>query len=161
MVADDAQAQADRNKLKKEAEWVGRQPQARQSKSKARIDAYQDLKQSSQRPERTQKAEIDNGGAVRMGLDVVKFKEAGLVVERTAKDGAAGGEMTLLNGFSYEFMRGERIGIVGRNGAGKTTFLNTLVGDQPLTAGECKVGETVRFGYYDQRGLETSESLKG
>ena len=88
-----------------------------------------------------------------MGLDVVEFKRAGLVVQRPAKDG--GGEMTLLKEFDYEFMRGERIGIVGRNGAGKTTFLKTLVGEQPLTSGECMVGETVRYGYYGQLGFHT------
>ena len=59
-------------------------------------------------------------------------------------------------------MRGERVGIVGRNGAGKTSFLRALVGETPLTAGVRSVGETVRFGYYDQRGLQTTgrEAMK-
>ena len=80
--------------------------------------------------------------------------------------GAAGGdgsaapggckELVLLDGFSYDFTKGERVVIIGRNGAGKTSFLRALVGDTPLSDGRRTVGETVRFGYYDQRGLQTT-----
>ena len=64
-----------------------------------------------------------------------------------------GGPLLLLDDLGYRLGRGERVGVVGRNGAGKTSFLRALVGEAPLTGGERRVGETVTFGYYDQRGL--------
>ena len=111
------------------------------------------------------------GGAKvrRLGEDVMKFSGAGLRVGDSgagppAEAGipAAGAEdlkeRVLLEDFSYEFARGERVGIVGKNGAGKSTFLRLMVGEMCLTQGERRVGETVVFGYYDQRGLEASSS---
>ena len=97
-----------------------------------------------------------------LGQKVVSFEGARLSVARSsppssnapskAQDGAP---LVLLDGLTYSFSKGERVGIVGRNGAGKTSFLRALVGEQPLTDGRRSVGETVRFGYYDQRGLQT------
>ena len=76
--------------------------------------------------------------------------------EATAEGDDNQGKLVLLDGLTYSFTKGERVGVVGRNGAGKTSFLRLLVGETPLSAGRRVVGETVRFGYYDQRGLEIS-----
>ena len=73
-----------------------------------------------------------------------------------AAAGDENGKLVLLDGLSYSFTKGERVGIVGRNGAGKTSFLRAFVGEQPLSEGLRSVGETVRIGYYDQRGLQTA-----
>lgn len=99
-----------------------------------------------------------------LGEKVVGFEGARLSVpigNAEAASGAAEGDdsqrkLVLLDGLTYSFTKGERVGVVGRNGAGKTSFLRLLVGETPLTAGRRVVGETVRFGYYDQRGLEIS-----
>ena len=105
------------------------------------------------------------GGAERwLGGKVVSFEGARLSVDTapatapaTALSASSEGEtLLLLDGLSYSFTKGERVGVVGRNGAGKTSFLRVLVGEQPLTEGLRTVGETVRFGYYDQRGLQTA-----
>ena len=112
------------------------------------------------------------GGAERwLGEKVVRFDGARLSVSALANGAVDGGSSApppaagagtgartrvLLDGLSYTFTKGERVGIVGRNGAGKTSFLRALVGETPLSAGVREVGDTVRFGYYDQRGLQTA-----
>eukprot|EP00900_Chrysochromulina_parva_P002833 jgi/Chrpa1/12550/Chrysochromulina_OHIO_Genome00017480-RA len=105
-----------------------------------------------------------------LGEKVISLEGARLSVPKPAAAGAAAagagaaavaaagdenGKLVLLDGLSYSFTKGERVGIVGRNGAGKTSFLRALVGEQPLSEGIRSVGETVRIGYYDQRGLQT------
>ena len=74
--------------------------------------------------------------------------------DRSSNEAGKDDTLLLLDGLSYDFSKGERVGIVGRNGAGKTSFLRVLVGEEKLTAGWRTVGDTVRFGYYDQRGLK-------
>ena len=87
-------------------------------------------------------------GERRLGQKVISFEGARLSVND--------GKLKLLDGLTYAFSRGERVGVVGRNGAGKTSFLRALVGETPLTDGRRIVGDTVRVGYYDQRGLQTA-----
>ena len=179
MVADDAALQAAKNKLRVEAEWMRRQPKARSTKQKARIDAYRDLRSATTRTQQdrgtagaTAGKNMDLGaaaavgrgkgkgkgkGTVRLGEDVMKFTNGRLeVVDSEGEDGKK--KRVLLEDFSYEFARGERVGIVGKNGAGKSTFLRVMVGQMGLSGGERRVGETVVFGYYDQLGLEASSS---
>ena len=107
----------------------------------------------------------------RLGEKVVSFDGARLAVDIATPgssssvaaaaptpggDEAGDSTLLLLDGLTYTFTKGERVGIVGRNGAGKTSFLRVLVGEEPLTKGRRSVGDTVRFGYYDQRGLQTA-----
>ena len=93
-----------------------------------------------------------------LGEKVVSFDGARLSVAASVEgaEGAEAGALCLLDGLTYSLTRGERVGVVGKNGAGKTSFLRVLVGEEALTKGLRTVGETVRFGYYDQRGLDTS-----
>ncbi|CAM9538140.1 unnamed protein product, partial [Chrysoparadoxa australica] len=141
-----------KNMLRKELAWVRKQPKARQSKSKARVEAFHDL--NSRVAQQRQKAATNAAGVTlaaeerRLGGTVMKLKGAEL---------ALGGKK-LLQDFHYEFAKGERIGIVGGNGVGKTTFLRTLIGEQALDAGEVVIGETVTFGHYSQKGL-TEEDM--
>ena len=138
------QAAALRNKLKVELAWVRRQPKARSTKSKARLQAYEELsaRERETRPASTGPLQIESKMA-RLGSSLLELEDASLVV--------AG--RTLLSNFSYEFVRGERVGIVGPNGAGKTTLLRALAGLMPLASGRTEVGETVVVGYYEQQGI--------
>eukprot|EP00586_Coscinodiscus_wailesii_P012917 CAMPEP_0172497516 /NCGR_PEP_ID=MMETSP1066-20121228/101092_1 /TAXON_ID=671091 /ORGANISM="Coscinodiscus wailesii, Strain CCMP2513" /LENGTH=740 /DNA_ID=CAMNT_0013270341 /DNA_START=66 /DNA_END=2289 /DNA_ORIENTATION=+ len=134
---------------KKELEWMRRQPQARQSKSQARIDAFYKLEKMVTPRAREGVLDIADsaGGGRRIGKSVLKLDNVSLSFS----------ERQMLRDFSYDFNRGDRIGIVGGNGVGKTTFLNVLTGRQAPDAGTLSTGETVVFGIYDQRGLDVPE----
>eukprot|EP00903_Cladosiphon_okamuranus_P013128 g12244.t1 len=143
MHAEGAARDSARNKLRGELAWMRKQPKARQAKSKAREERFFELKAKAAAP-----VGAGNKGMTlasktqRLGKTIVYLKGASL--KFSAK---------ILDNFAYEFDRGDRVGIVGGNGVGKTTFLNVLMGTQPLDSGEVKTGETVRYGYYEQNGL--------
>lgn len=133
-----------RNTLRKEQEWMSRQPQARGGKARYRIDAFHDLKDRERagiRPER------DVELRVRSSYIGSKIFEAEHV-------GKAFGEKVILRDFSYVAARGEKVGILGANGVGKTTFIKMLQGLEPADTGKWTVGDTVRFGYYSQDGMD-------
>jgi ATP-binding cassette subfamily F protein uup len=130
------------NLLRKELEWIRRQPKARTSKSKSRIDAYYDLEKRAAGPEPETRMEI-SGKMSRLGGKVLELK----------KVHKAFGEKVILNGFDYIFKKGERMGIIGDNGTGKTTFLNLVQGKERADSGKINIGETVVFGNYAQEGL--------
>lgn len=132
-----------RNTLRREQEWMRRQPQARAGKAKYRIDAFYDLK--SRASVRYDDKTIDPT-EVRSSYIGSKIFEAKGVSKRF-------GEKVILDDFTYTFARYEKVGIVGENGVGKSTFIKMLQGIVPQDSGEWNVGETVRFGYYSQEGL--------
>ena len=138
-----------RNTLLREQEWMSRQPQARAGKAKYRIDSFYDLKERS----RMQLGEKNVNLEVKSSYIGSKIFEARGISKRF-------GEKVILDGFTYTFARYEKLGIIGHNGAGKSTFIKLLQGLLPSDSGEWNVGETVRFGYYSQDGLQLDQSKK-
>ncbi len=128
-----------KNQFRKELDWMRRQPKARGTKQKARIDAFHDTKKVAK--QRIDKDELEIP---------VKMERLGTKILELHKVGKEFGEKKILNDFSYVFKRQERVGVVGNNGTGKTTFLNMLLGLEPLSKGKIVTGETVVFGYYNQ-----------
>ena len=132
-----------RNLLRTELDWMRRMPCARGTKAKYRIDAFYDLKdRASQRIE--EKNFNINVKSSRLGKKIVNCSHVDF----------KWGDWTGLKDFTYNFAPGEKIGIVGKNGIGKSTFLNIITGELAPTAGEVQIGETVSFGYYKQQGIE-------
>ena len=138
-----------KNTLRREQEWMSRQPQARAGKAKYRIDSFYELKKRSQvdLTERNVNLEVNSSY---IGS---KIFEAEGISKRY-------GDKKILDDFSYTFARYEKLGIIGNNGAGKSTFIKMLQGIIPPDSGEWNVGETVRFGYYSQDGIEFDENKK-
>ncbi|HRH65845.1 MAG TPA: ABC-F family ATP-binding cassette domain-containing protein [Bacteroidia bacterium] len=138
-----------RNLMRTELEWMRRMPKARGTKSKARIDSFYELKDKAAGKKKQAAMELD-----------VKMNRIGGKVIELKKVYKGYGDLTILNGFDYTFRTGERIGIVGKNGAGKTTFLNLLTGEDVPDSGKINVGDTIVFGYYSQQGLELKEDKR-
>ena len=138
-----AQRESDENRYRHELEWIRRQPQARATKAQARIDAFYDLKDRLQttRTQRAVRLEVQAG---RIGTKIFEAKEVC----------KSYGEKRILDHFNYNFARYEKLCIVGDNGCGKSTFLRLLMGLEQPNSGTIEVGESVRFGYYSQQGLE-------
>ena len=135
-----------KNTLRKEAEWMRRQPKARSTKEKARIERFYSLSQrASEKGTKAKTLDIASDvKSTRMGDVVVEFDNAHLKFNS---------EKVILDGFTYAFSKKEKIGIVGPNGAGKTTFIKALLGEIRLDDGFVNVGETIRFGYYSQTAI--------
>jgi ATP-binding cassette subfamily F protein uup len=132
-----------KNLLRTELEWMRRMPQARATKAKYRIDAFYDLKDRAEQQSREKSIKIDVKTS-RLGKKIINCK------------GVAHnyGAYCTIDGFTYNFARGEKIGMVGANGVGKSTFLNVITGAIPCDSGSLELGETIVFGYYRQNGLE-------
>ena len=137
------------NLMRKELEWIRRMPKARGTKSKSRVDAFYDLKEKA-----TEKRQIND-----MELNVKMSRIGGKVIEMK-KVYKSYDDFKILKGFDYTFKTGERIGIVGKNGIGKTTFLNLITGKEEPDSGKINVGETIVFGYYSQAGLTLKEDKR-
>lgn len=138
-----------RNTFKKELDWIRRQPKARGTKQKARVDNFQEVKKvASQR--------IDDDE-----IDIpVKMERLGSKILELHKIGKSYGEKVILDNFSYNFQRKERLGIVGNNGTGKSTFLNMIQSREEVDRGKVVTGETVVFGYYSQELIQVDEDKK-
>ncbi|KAA3437496.1 ABC-F family ATP-binding cassette domain-containing protein [Rufibacter hautae] len=135
--------------LKKELEWMRKQPRARGTKSKSRVDAFYDLKdKTSQKDTRTS-----------LELSVKSTRQGNQILEIDHLSKSFG-EKVVLNDFSYIFRKKDRVGIVGPNGAGKTTFLNMLTGRLAPDSGEIIAGQTTVFGYYTQSELTFNENQR-
>ena len=124
-------------------------PKARGTKSKSRIDSFYDLKDKAAGRKK------DEG----INLDVKMNRIGGKVIEMK-KVYKSFGDLHIMKGFDYTFRTGERIGIVGKNGIGKTTFLNMITGTELPDSGKINVGDTIVFGYYSQQGLEPPEDKR-
>ncbi len=130
------------NLFVKELEWMRRQPKARTTKSKSRQDDFYDIKEKAQSRRRENKVELEIN-MERMGSKIIELHK----VSKKFKD------HIIMDNFSFDFQRGERIGIIGKNGTGKSTFLNLLTGTLPLDSGKVVIGETIKVGYYTQSGI--------
>ena len=137
------------NLLRTELEWMRRQPQARGSKAKYRIDAFYELEKKAK-----QEREVGN-----VRLDV-KSSYIGSKIFEAKHLSKRFGDKKILDDFNYVFARYEKMGIVGNNGTGKSTFIKILMGQQQPDSGEIEIGETVRFGYYSQDGLLFDEQMR-
>ena len=137
------------NLLRKELDWMRRQPQARGTKAKYRIDAFYELEKQAKQQHEQGKVNLD----VKASYIGSKIFEAEHVSKRF-------GDLKIVEDFNYIFARYEKMGIVGNNGTGKSTFIKMLVGELEPDSGRFDVGETVRFGYYSQEGLQFDERMK-
>ncbi|MGY5352343.1 ABC-F family ATP-binding cassette domain-containing protein [Wenyingzhuangia sp. IMCC45533] len=138
-----------KNLFKKELDWMRRQPKARTTKSKSRQDDFYVIKEKAQNRRKEHKVQLEIN-MERLGNKIVELHSISKAWE----------EMVMLDKFEYNFKRGERIGIIGKNGTGKSSFLNVLTGNTEVDAGKVIVGETVKFGYYHQSGIKIKEGQK-
>ena len=138
-----------KNLLRTELDWMRRQPQARATKARSRIDAFRDLESRLKTTRRSGEVRLDVG-ASRIGTKIFEARD---VSKRF-------GDVVILDKFNYNFTRYEKLGIVGDNGCGKSTFLKLLTGIERPDSGVIDIGETVRFGYYSQQGLEFDDSMR-
>ena len=135
--------------MKKELEWIKRQPKARGTKSKARIDNFELIKKKA--TTKRLKPEIN--------IDVKMDRIGGKILEmKNIKKSF--GELNILNGFDYTFKKGERIGILGKNGVGKSTFLNIITGKEKADSGKINIGETINYGYFTQSSFGIDENRR-
>jgi len=138
-----------KNLYRKELDWMRRQPKARTTKSKARIDSFYDLEKVARKRLEEKKLEFN----VRMSRQGRKILE----IKNLSK---SFGDIKITENFEYVFKKGERIGLVGPNGSGKTTFLDLITQKLKADSGEVIIGDTTKFGYYTQKGLEEKEHLR-
>ena len=137
------------NLYRKELEWMRRQPKARTTKSKSRIEAFYKTEKTAKMDTRKQELELDFG-MKRLGKKILELRNINKKF----------GDKIILDNFSYQFQRGEKVGIIGKNGVGKSTLLNIIQGLETYDSGEIEVGETIKFGYFSQKGLTYKEDQR-
>jgi ABC transport system ATP-binding/permease protein len=138
-----------KNLFRSELEWIRKQPRARGTKAKSRVDAFQEIKQKASKKLEEEKLQI-NIDSKRIGGKILELHH----LKKSF------GEKKIINDFSYKFKDKERLGIVGKNGAGKTTFLHMLTGKAEPDGGKIVKGETVHIGYYTQDGMKLKEDKR-
>ena len=134
---------------KKELDWMRRQPKARTTKSKSRIDDFHNIKEKAHRRREIHEIQLEIN-MERMGSKILE-------IHKVSKSYPG---INLLDKFDYNFLKGERIGIIGKNGTGKSTFLNIVTGHEKPDSGKIVIGETIKFGYYTQNGITVKEGQK-
>ena len=149
IASENASVDKAQNLLVKELEWMRRQPKARTTKSKSRQDDFYVIKEKAQNRRRENKVELEIN-MERMGSKIIELHK----ISKKFKD------HVILDNFSFDFQRGERIGIIGKNGTGKSTFLNLLTGTLPLDSGKVIKGDTIKIGYYTQSGINPKPGQK-
>ncbi|MEO8534991.1 MAG: ABC-F family ATP-binding cassette domain-containing protein, partial [Flavobacterium sp.] len=142
ITSENASVDKAKNLFVKELEWMRRQPKARTTKSKSRQDDFYVIKEKAQSRRSENKVELEIN-MERMGSKIIELHK----ISKKFKD------HVILDNFSFDFQRGARIGIIGKNGTGKSTFLNLLTGTLPLDSGRVVKGETIKIGYYTQSGI--------
>ncbi len=135
--------------LKKELEWMRRQPKARTSKSKSRIDAFYETEEIASKSTESREIEL-NVSMKRIGGRVLELEQVSKSYDETI----------ILNNFSYSFNKGEKIGIIGKNGTGKSTFLKMITGEVAPDSGTIKTGTTIQMSHYRQDGIQIDENLR-
>ena len=135
--------------FKKELDWMRRQPKARTTKSKSRVDDFFEIKEKAHQRRKDHEVQLE-----------INMERLGSKILELHKLHKSFDEKVILDGFDYVFKRGERVGIIGKNGTGKSSFLNIITQQIPLDGGKVVVGETVKFGYYTQKGINIKEGQK-
>ncbi|MGZ3932509.1 MAG: ABC-F family ATP-binding cassette domain-containing protein [Bacteroidia bacterium] len=138
-----------RNLYKRELEWVRKMPKARTVKSKSRVDAFYDIEEKARQRKVSKAIELN-----------VKMERLGSKILELIKVSKAFGTKKILDPFTYTFKKGEKVGLIGRNGIGKSTFLNIIQGLELPDSGKIQTGETVVFGYYSQMGMKVDEGKR-
>jgi ATP-binding cassette subfamily F protein uup len=135
--------------FKKELEWMRKQPKARTTKSKSRTDDFYQIKESAHQRRKDHQVQLE-----------IHMERLGSKILELHKVDKSFGDKKILDGFDYIFKRGERIGIIGKNGTGKSSFLNIITEKSAVDSGKVVLGETVKFGYYTQAGIQIKEGQK-
>ena len=135
--------------FKKELDWMRRQPKARTTKSKSRTDDFYKIKEKAHQRRQDHQVQLE-----------INMERLGSKILELHKLKKSYGDKKILDGFDYIFKRGERVGIIGKNGTGKSSFLNIITETAPLDGGKVTVGETVKFGYYTQSGIKVKPGQK-
>ncbi len=149
LAAQTAEVDRANNLMRKELDWIRRQPQARGTKAKYRIDAFHELEEKAQRRRKEESIRLATKGSY-IGNKIFEAKH----VTKNF------GDIAITHDFNYIFSRYEKMGIVGNNGTGKSTFVKMLLGLEKPDSGSFDIGETVNFGYYSQEGLQFDEQMK-
>ena len=137
------------NILRTEQEWMRRMPKARGTKAKARIDSFYDLKETADNRRHENKLTLDIKGSY-LGKKILEINDTYFKWDN----------LVILDSFSYIFKRNEKVGIIGKNGSGKSTFLDIITGKLKPDIGKIETGESIRFGYYKQQGITFKEESK-
>ncbi|AYN68667.1 ABC transporter ATP-binding protein [Euzebyella marina] len=135
--------------FKKELEWMRRQPKARTTKSKSRIDDFKVIKEKAGQRRKDHEIQLE-----------INMERMGSKILEIHKISKSYPEKPILDQFNYTFKKGERVGIIGKNGTGKSTFLNIITGTDEPDAGKVVIGDTIKFGYYTQKGIHVKEGQK-
>ncbi len=138
-----------KNLFKKELDWMRRQPKARTTKSKSRIDDFYQIKERASQRRKDYKVQLEIN-MERLGSKIIELHKISKSFDKKV----------VLNKFDYNFIRGERIGLIGKNGTGKSSFLNMITGKLLPDSGKVVVGETIKFGYYSQSGIQIKPGQK-
>ncbi len=149
IAAEQATVDKAKNLFTKELDWMRRQPKARTTKSKSRIDDFYKIKEEAHKRRDNHKVQLE-----------INMERMGSKILELHKISKSFGDLKILDKFEYNFLRGERIGIIGKNGTGKSTFLNIITGGIPVDSGKVSVGETIKFGYYTQDGINPKPGQK-
>ena len=147
--SDTASIEKARNTYRKELEWMRKQPRARTTKSKSRQDNFYEVEKKAKQQIVDEQLQLE-----------MKMNRLGGKIAELKKVYKNYGDKIILKGFDYTFKKGDRIGIVGKNGTGKTTFLNILQGLEKADSGKINIGDTVIFGNYSQQGLQVKEDVR-